>query len=86
MSKYVEAELYIRKALEIDNSEVLLYSNLASSLLLQGKFEDAQVIYRQYKNELKEGFLSDFEAFEKANVIPKEYNEDVEKIKQMLNE
>ena len=26
------------------------------------------------------------EAFEKANVIPKEYYEDVEKIKQMLNE
>ena len=86
ISKYVEAELYICKALEIDNSEVLLYSNLASSLLLQGKFEDAQVIYRQYKNKLKEGFLSDFEAFEKANVIPKEYYEDVEKIKQMLNE
>ncbi len=86
MSKYAEAELYIRKALEIDNSEVLLYSNLATALLFQGKYEQAEQIYRQYKEELKDAFMSDFEAFEKANVIPKEYYEDVEKIKQILNE
>ncbi len=86
MSKYAEAELYIRKALEIDNSEVLMYSNLATALLFQGKYEQAEQIYRQYKEELKDAFMSDFEAFEKANVIPKEYYEDVEKIKQILNE
>ena len=38
----------------------------------------------QYKSELKEGFLSDFEEFSKTGVIPKNREGDVEKIKQLL--
>ena len=40
----------------------------------------------QYKSELKEGFLSDFEEFTKAGLIPKNREEDVEKIKKILEE
>ena len=86
MSKFAEAESYIRKALDINDKEIGAYTYLATSLLFQGKYKQAEQIYRQYKDELKEEFLGAFEMFEKANVIPKEYKEDVERIKQMLNE
>lgn len=61
-------------------------SNLAAALLFQGKYEDAEAIYRQYKDELKECFLDDFNRFAEAGVIPEERQEDVERIKAMLNE
>ena len=86
MSKFAEAESNTRKVLDINDKEIGAYIYLAASLLFQGKYEQAEQIYRQYKDELKEGFLGDFEAFEKANIIPEEYKEDVERIKQMLND
>ena len=82
--QYTEAENYSREALEVDSTKHVAYSNLAAALLFQGKYQEAEKIYRQYKSELKEGFLSDFEEFSKAGVIPKNKEEDVEKIKQLL--
>ena len=82
--QYVEAEIYSKEALEVDSTKHVVYSNLAAALLFQGKYQEAEKIYRQYKSELKEGFLSDFEEFSKAGVIPKHREEDVEKIKQLL--
>ena len=82
--QYVEAENYSKEALEVDSTKHVAYSNLAAALLFQGKYQEAENIYRQYKSELKEGFLSDFEEFSKAGVIPKNREEDVEKIKQLL--
>ena len=82
--QYVEAENYSKEALEVDSTKHVAYSNLAAALLFQGKYQEAEKIYRQYKSELKEGFLSDFEEFSKAGVIPKNREEDVEKIKQLL--
>ena len=82
--QYVEAEIYSKEALEVDSTKHVVYSNLAAALLFQGKYQEAEKIYRQYKSELKEGFLSDFEEFSKAGVIPKNREEDVEKIKQLL--
>ena len=84
--QYAEAEAYSKEALEVDSTKHIAYSNLASALLFQGKYQEAEKVYRQYKSELKEGFLSDFEEFTKAGVIPKNREEDVEKIKKMLNE
>ena len=86
MSKFAEAESNTRKVLDINDKEIGAYIYLATSLLFQGKYKQAEQIYRQYKDELKEGFLGTFEMFEKANVIPKEYKEDVERIRQMLND
>ena len=82
--QYIEAENYSREALEVDSTKHVAYSNLAAALLFQGKYQEAEKIYRQYKSELKEGFLSDFEEFSKAGVIPKNREEDVEKIKYLL--
>ena len=82
--QYTEAENYSKEALKVDSTRHVAYSNLAAALLFQGKYQEAEKIYRQYKSELKEGFLSDFEEFSKAGVIPKNKEEDVEKIKQLL--
>ena len=82
--QYTEAENYSKEALKVDSTRHVAYSNLAAALLFQGKYQEAEKIYRQYKSELKEDFLSDFEEFSKAGVIPKNREEDVEKIKQLL--
>lgn len=84
--QYAEAEAYSKEALEVDSTKHIAYSNLAAALLFQGKYQEAEKIYRQYKPELKEGFLSDFEEFTKAGMIPKNREEDVEKIKKILEE
>lgn len=70
----------------MDSTKHIVYSNLAAALLFQGKYQEAEKIYRQYNSELKEGFLSDFEEFAKAGVIPKNREEDVENIKKILEE
>ena len=85
LKKYTEAEQYAREGLQIDSTKHILFTNLAAALLFQGKYAEAEKIYRQYKEELKESFLGDFKQFAEAGVIPKEYEVDVEKIKQMLN-
>ena len=82
--QYIEAENYSKEALEVDSTKHVAYSNLAAALLFQGKYQEAEKIYRQYKSELKEAFFSDFEEFSKAGVIPKNREEDVEKIKYLL--
>ena len=84
--QFTLAETYSKEALEVDSTKHIVYSNLAAALLFQGKYQEAEKIYRQYNSELKEGFLSDFEEFAKAGVIPKNREEDVENIKKILEE
>ena len=84
--EFTKAEQYAREGLEVDPTQTFIYSNLASSLLFQGKYNDAEKIYKQYKTELKDSFLSDFEQFEAEGIIPPEYKSDVEMIKELLND
>ena len=84
--QYAEAEQLAREGLAVDSTQHFIYTNLAASLLFQGKYEEAEKIYRQFKSELKGGFLDDFEKYAEAGVIPKEREADVERIKKMLNE
>ena len=86
LGKFEEGEIHSSEALKVDSTQHLAYTNLAAAYLLQGKYQAAEKLYRQYKNELKEGFLSDFDELAKAGVIPAERKADVEKIKKMLNE
>ena len=86
MKKYSEAEQLAREGLAVDSTQHWITSNLAAALLLQGRYSEAEPIYRQYKNEMKDSFLDDFRQFKVAGVIPKEREEDVEKIKRMLEE
>jgi tetratricopeptide (TPR) repeat protein len=80
------AEQYAYEALTIDPSQQWIFTNLAAALLFQGKYDEAEEIYRNMKKELKENFLQDFIDYEAAGVIPKERKADAERIKKMLNE
>jgi tetratricopeptide (TPR) repeat protein len=84
--QFAESERYANEGLTVDSTKHIIYTNLAASLLFQGKVIEGEAIYRQYKDELKDSFLDDFKQFEEAGVIPEEREEDVERIKQMLNE
>ena len=86
LGKFEEGEHYSLEALKVDSTQHLAYTNLAAAYLLQGKFQAAEKLYRQYKNEFKEGLLTDLDELAKAGVIPAERKADVEKIKKMLNE
>ena len=84
-AQYEEAEQLAHDGLKIDSTLHWIASNLAPALLFQGKYKDAERIYYQYKDELKDNFLYDFKQFAEAGVIPKKREKDVEKIKQLLN-
>ena len=86
MKQYTESEKLAREGLLVDSTQHFIYSNLAAALLFQGKYSEAEAIYRQYKDEMKESFLNDFKQYTEAGVIPPEYEADVEKIKRMLEE
>ena len=86
LGKFEEGELHSLEALKVDSTQHLAYTNLAAAYLLQGKYQAAEELDRQYKSELKEGFLSDFDELAKAGVIPAERTADVEKIKKLLKE
>ena len=86
LGRFEEGEHYSREALKVDPDDHLAYTNLAVALLFQGKVEEAEKIYRQYKSEFKDGFLEDFVEYERVGVIPEERKADVERIKAMLTE
>ena len=86
LGKFKEGETYCLETLQVDSTKHIAYTNLAAALLFQGKIEEAEKIYRQYKSEFKDGFLDDFAEYERLQVIPKEYMADVERIKAMLQE
>ena len=84
--QFSQAEQYAREAISIDGTKMFVYTNLAAALLFQGKYDEAEQVYRQYKDELKDSFLQDFQDYEEAGLIPKERKAEVERIKKMLSE
>lgn len=93
--QFKEAELNIRHGLELEPNKLFLFRRLAPALLLEGKYEDAKIIYLEQKDKsfgnpnkglCKDAFLDDLNTFEKIGIIPKERKEDVEKIRQLLTE
>jgi predicted Zn-dependent protease len=85
-NQFEKSEQYARRVLSIDPSLQWINIPLASALLFQGKYKEAEQIYRQYKAALKDNFLQDLDTFEAAGVIPEERKTDVERIRKMLNE
>ena len=86
LGKFKDGERYSLEALKIDPNYHLAYTNLAASLLLQGRLEEAEKLFRAYKAELKDEFLNDLAKFESLRVIPEERKADVERIKAILSE
>ena len=82
---FEEAERYAREGSKYDSTHHTIYTNLAVSLLLQGRYAEAEEIYLRYKEELKEDFLSDFEDFYRRGIIPPEREDDVVRIKKLLS-
>ena len=83
--EFQKAEKYARESISLNPSLHIFISSLAASLLFQGKYAEAETLYRQYKDELKDSFLDDLKLFTEAGVIPEERKEDVERIKRMLS-
>lgn len=82
--QFKDAVIYAKDILKIDSTVIAAYTDFAPSLLFLGNYQEAEKIYHQYKTDLKDVFLSDFEEFSKAGIIPKNREGDVEKIKQLL--
>ena len=87
-------ETAILRGLEIDSTNKYLYTNLAPSLLFQGKMEAARALYREKMGEeyypqrglptYREVFLKDFIILNREGVIPPEYCEYYEEILAIL--
>lgn len=90
-----DAEKAVREALnpvvenmDYDKEIEWVKTNLAHSLLMQGKYKEAESIYSSLKNKqlrdntFKDYFLGDIEEFEKNGIT----NPDFERIKKMLKE
>ena len=86
LGNFKEGEQYSFEALKVDSTNHYVYTNLAAAYLFQGKVEEAERLYRQYKAELKDSSLSDFAEYERLGIIPPQRKKDVERIKAMLNE
>ena len=91
IKEYAQSEQSARKALDLDGTYTISKTNLAHSLLFQDRFSEAEAIYKElsqtvYQNNdtYTKALLNDFDELEKADAIPKECSEDVNKIRQML--
>jgi len=71
LKRFSEAERYASEALTIDISQEWVFTNLAAALLLQGKYSEAEEIYRNMKNTLKDGMLEDLNLFERKALFQK---------------
>lgn len=86
LGKFQEGEQYSLEAIKVDSTKQFAYTNLAAAMLFQGKTEEAEKLYRQYKGEFKDGMLYDFAEFERLGIIPEKRKSDVERIKKILKE
>ena len=86
LGKFKEGEQYSLEAIKVDSTKHIAYTNLAAAFLFQGRFEEAEKLYLEYKDEFRNGFIDDFAEFERLGMIPEERKADVERIKAILNE
>jgi tetratricopeptide (TPR) repeat protein len=86
---FAAAEQAARKGLEVDPSQQWINTNLALGLLFQGKYEEAETIYIQLKDQpfnenmdFQTVFLNDLSELEAAGIT----HPDVEKVRTLLQE
>lgn len=85
-TKYDVAEEYTIEGIDFSPENLKFNSNLAVSLLLQGKFYEAEKIYRKYRDGNSQFFMDELEAICKAGIVPKGQEADVDIIKKLLSE
>lgn len=85
-TKYDIAEKYTVEGIDFSPENMKFNSNLAVSLLLQGKFYDAEKIYRKFRDGNSQFLKGELEAICKAGIVPKGQEADVEIIKKLLSE
>ena len=89
LKEFAKAEQQAEMALNIDPSQQWIFSSLAASKLFQGKYDEAEEIYRNMilgqNDELKNIFIENLDDFEAAGVIPDDCKADVEKIRKTLS-
>lgn len=81
-----KTEQYSKEVLSINPKQSDVIPGLATSLLLQGKYSEAEKLYREHKGSMKDTFNQYFDVLEQAKVIPTEHQEEVKRIKKLLNE
>ena len=86
--KFNSAEESARKGLDIDPNQKWIITNLAASLLFQGKFKSAKTVYIEWKDQLydehkefKIVFLQDIEDLRKKGIN----HQDTNRIQKILN-
>lgn len=86
LGKFDEGEKLSLEALENDSTKYTALTNLAAAMLLQGRYEEAEKLYKIIKPTFKDALLDDLDALAKHGVIPKERESDVEKARTLLTE
>jgi len=89
---YKLSEQTAQKALEIDSTQTWVKVNLAHALLFQGKTAEVENIYNELANTIYQNndtyaatLLDDFEQLEKADIVPANCKNDLEKIKKNIS-
>ena len=86
MKQFDKALEYAHQGLACDGSKLFIHANIAAAHLFKGDYDQAEAIYRQYRQQLRDTFLDDLEQFGKQGVIPQERAGDVERIRQLLQQ
>ncbi len=93
--QFFAAEKSIRRGLELDPTNPILYTNLPAALIFQKEpFKEAEAfkLYTAWKNKdfgdrkYSDVFLDDFKAFELAGIIPPFRQAAVDRVKKLLEE
>jgi tetratricopeptide (TPR) repeat protein len=89
LKRFAKAEQQAEIALNIDPGQQWIFSSLAASKLFQGKYDEAEEIYRNMisgqNEEMKNRFIEDLDDFEAAGIVPEERKSDVERIRKILS-
>jgi len=90
---YKSAEQSALKALAIDPTQLWIKANLGTALLFQDEYEQAERIFLELGKKMcfsyrtcAEAWLGDFDELEAAGVIPESQKENVEKLREILEE
>ena len=88
--RFKEAEIQAKEALQLDSSQLWIKTNLLTSILLQGRYNDAMTIAMDIAGDswnnvpLKKLVIDDLDTFEKKGIIPDAYKKDVENMRLYL--